>query len=151
MNQGTLFDCADDPAPHDPPRYPVEPWLVDELVRLGVARQTAEGYSLKQAHTVRARLARVPGRPFPPKGQPLADPDAPQVGRDGPDALPHEVSALERTVAAEVLAEVVADREAGSASADEVYRVIRGSLYVLTDGELVRVAKGLILVLRAEQ
>ena len=51
------------PADLEPaPRTPVPAWLVGELVRLGVERAAAEGYGLRQAWAVRARLKKRGGK-----------------------------------------------------------------------------------------
>lgn len=64
-----------------------------------------------------------------------------------PGGLP-QGSVPERLAVAAVLAETLADAAAGKANPDEVYRTLRGSLYVLSPEECVRVANGLILLLR---
>lgn len=149
MTQATLFDADSPPAPA-PPRLPVEPWLVAELVELGVAKETAEGYSLRQAFGVRAKLARAGGTKAK-KGQALADPDAPQVFCDGPvDPLVRGASPLERAAVADSLEAVVTEARAGQATEGEVYRVLRASVYALTGKERERVAMGLVNLLRGK-
>jgi hypothetical protein len=58
-------------------------------------------------------------------------------------------SALERWMVRDTLTKEVAAYQAGELPADELFRLLRGSLYVLTNAELVRVAKGLLLLLEA--
>lgn len=147
VTQPTLFDAGDDPSPPPPPaetlQLPVEPWLVAELVVLGVGKETAQGYSLKQAFAIRAKLQRAGGTKAKRGEKP--DPDAEQVHRDGPDAPPKDrgVSALERSIVADLLRATVEDHRDGRVSGDDVYRALRASLYVLTADELDRVAIGL--------
>lgn len=152
MIQPSLFD-SDEPAPApEPPQQRAEPWLIDELVKAGVPRETAEGYSMRQAYAVRSSLARAkqPGAKSK-KGKKPADPDAPQVFTDGPAELPRGMpSHIERLETAKALAAVVRDYEAGTADKDEVYRTLRGALYVFSSSELVRISKGLIQVLTGE-
>ncbi len=49
------------------------------------------------------------------------------------------------------LEEVAADLAAKRATDDEMLRFLRGSLYVLTNAEMLRVAAGLVLLLRADR
>jgi hypothetical protein len=142
--QPSLFDAGDEPAPAPRPRYAAEPWLVEELVRLGVERTTAEGYSMRQAFAVKAKLARAGGKPSP-AGKP----------RDLPPPLSEEFTRRPvpnplRDVAAGELERFLAEFERGEATEEELMRFVRGSCYPLDSAELVRVGRGLILLLRGE-
>lgn len=93
---------------------------------------------------------------------PVVDPEPPESGkakrpkpsryRPLPEAysechtLPGH-SKLERDIVRDTLADDLAALEAKRLSADEFFRAVRGSLYVLSSAELVRVAKGLLNLL----
>lgn len=153
--QATLFDTADQPAADAPvaragePFVPAEPWLVEELVRdWGVNPETAAGYSLRQAFAVRARLSQA--RALADGGKPSKAPELPAPAAE-PHALPPRPGRLVREIGAVELAATLADFEAGAATEDELYRFIRGTLYLLSAAELVRVGKGLIALLRSDE
>ncbi|VTT98903.1 unnamed protein product [Gemmataceae bacterium] len=140
MGTATLFGDSDDLTA---PRTPVPPWLVRELVALGVREETAAGYTLRQAHGVKAKLERGGGtkrakasKVEPPLRAGLAEP----VALGG-------ASRVERAAAAGAVAEVLAEYHAGTATADELFRTLRGGLYVLTPDECVRGAEWLVHLL----
>ncbi|MBA4187559.1 MAG: hypothetical protein C0467_06025 [Planctomycetaceae bacterium] len=143
MGTPTLFGDSDELTI---PKTPAPLWLVKELVALGVKEETAAGYSMRQAYGVKAKLecvgdtkvARSKSRSAPVLKPGLAEP----LGLCG--SLP------ERWAVISALEEVLADHDRGHATADEMYRTLRASLYVCSPTECVRVAKGLILLLRGE-
>lgn len=145
MPQATLFDAEPD-APAEPLRLPAEPWLVRELVeRFDVPEGTARGYSMRQAFAVRARLARA--KTLADGGKPSAAAPLPPPLAE-PHTLPARAPAPVRAVGADELEKVLAAFAARAAGEDELFRFLRGSLYLLDSSELVRVAKGLIPLLR---
>lgn len=152
--QASLFD-TDEPAAAEPaldragePFVPAEPWLVEELVAdWGVAPETAAGYSLRQAFAVRARLSKA--RAVAEGGKPSKARDLPAPAAE-PHALPTRPAKLVRDIAVTELRQMLADFEGGTATEDELYRFLRGTLYVFDAAELVRVGKGLIPLLRGE-
>lgn len=140
MGTPTLFGDSDELKAPPKPRTPAPKWLVDELVdRWGVSRETAEGWTMRQAYAVREKkLAEATDGWEDGDGTPerhlLGHPQWP-----------------ERRAAAALLEETAEEFRTGHCTADEFYRVLRGSLYVLTTTELVRVAKGLIPVMRGSE
>lgn len=145
VTQQTLFDCADEPTPVTI-KFPVEPWLVERLVLLGVSRAEAEGYSLRQAYAAKGRLERALADKE--RGKPSRVTPIPATA-DEPHTLPAGgVGFAVRQLVAEDLAALVSEFEAGRATEDELFRYLRGSLYVFGAAELVRVAKGLVPLMR---
>lgn len=67
-------------------------------------------------------------------------------------AEPHVNGATlpERLAARATLREDLAGYADGTVNADELYRVLRGSLYVLTAGELTRVGESLLRILNGD-
>ena len=58
-------------------------------------------------------------------------------------------SALERWVVLDTLRAEVEAYQGGKLPPDDLFRLTRGSLYVFTNAELVRIAKGMLLLLEA--
>lgn len=90
------------------------------------------------------------GEPTPPapKAKPSKYPPLPEFVQE---PTHHGASLPERLDAGAYLAGLVGECEAGTATAHELYRVLRGTLYVLSDGEVLRVAKGLVNLLGANR
>lgn len=95
-------------------------------------------------------------------GEPVgvAEPPPSTAPRKGKEPPPHRpgigdpptmgCTEFERLSAAKSLVDVVAEFEEGLADAHEVFRVTRGCLWTLTAGEIVRVARGLVAVLKVK-
>lgn len=139
MSQPTLFgDAAGEPAADGhKPRLMAPAWLVEELVALGVPRDDASEYTQRQAYAVRESVKK---KAAGPKADPVARPDGENkrhLGATGP----------ERWMVQDTLAADVAGYDAGTVTADDLYLLLRGSLYVLTPTETARVARGLVKLL----
>lgn len=133
----TLFET--DAEPSAPPD-----WLKQALKDMGQHPATVERMTAREAAAVRDKIlkARATGQ---------ARQSSPTVG-EKPYREPdnHGASPAER---AQIRVELAADLEAyaaGTINAWELYRVIRGSSYVLTTAELVELGRALVAILERQ-
>ena len=147
MAQPTLF--GDEPAapPEPGPRQPAPPWLVAELVALGVPPVTAGRYTMRQAFGVKAKLERKRAADQAAEQAAAAAGRSPERAGGYREPLANGATLPDRWCVRDLLAEDVAAVEAGTVHPEVFFRGVRGSLYVFSTDELVRVARGLINLL----
>lgn len=133
--QGALFDAGEERP--QKPQLKCPPWLAKRLAGISNGK-VKESEALKWTH---ARAMGVLSRYQKTLDKAAQASIVKPVWRE-----PHElqqVAVVDRLRLADELQRLIADAESGVVPTNELYRCLRGALYVFDRAELVRIAKGI--------